>query len=63
MWASYFQWLLYNLQQLLPATSIYYLPPEEAHQRLQQLTKQDFGYDACRWEEWGRANDQFFPGT
>ncbi len=62
MLASPFHWFLLNLRQELPPTSLYYLPKEEAHQRLVERTGQDFGYDDKRWERWGVDNHQFLPG-
>ena len=63
MWASPFQVRLYNLRQLLPEQSVYFLPLEVALRRLREETGQDFGYDDARWEQWGREQRLFYPGT
>jgi hypothetical protein len=63
MVASYFQLLLYNWRQAFSEFSRHDMPREAADQELQQLTKQDFGDDYERWEEWGRAHDLLWPGT
>jgi hypothetical protein len=62
MRASPFSIALTNLAELLPETSLYYTPKDEAYELLKQYSKQDFGMDVLKWEEWGRANDQFYPG-
>jgi hypothetical protein len=63
MWASPFQVLLYNLREWLPETSLHFISREEALRRLREMTNQDFGSDDFRWEQWGREQRLFYPGT
>jgi hypothetical protein len=53
---------LLNLRQELPPTSFYYLPKEEAHRRLVELSGEDYGYDDKQWQRWGLEHHQFYPG-
>jgi hypothetical protein len=54
-----FELYLANLRGLFWEGAMYYMPPDVALQKLKDLTKQDFGYDDKKWEEWGRENDWF----
>lgn len=51
-----FQDLLMNLAEEFEEYMMEYLPKEEAHRQLKQLTGQDFGYDVKQWRQWIREN-------
>ena len=63
MWASWFDVRVLNLAELLPTTSVYYLSREEAYRQLCADTGENFGYDAARWQQWGREHGRCFPGV
>ena len=56
MFASPFDCYLMNLRQMLPASSLYYMPREEGLEKLKELSGQDFGYDDDQWLRWGVEN-------
>src|SRR5262249_12121164 len=45
---------LSNLRRESAEGSLYYVPKEEAYQKLKEFSGQDFGYDDRLWEQWGR---------
>ncbi len=46
------QRLVKNLRQEISNDSRSYMTKENAYLELKARTGQDFGYDACKWEEW-----------
>lgn len=59
MYASPYGHALMNLCQFFPEDSIYYLTNAEALQRLREMSHEDFGGDARKWEAWGKEHDMF----
>jgi hypothetical protein len=50
--------LLVNLEEDVdPGYVFIYIPRDQALQQLKEITGQDFGYDAKRWQEWLEANN------
>jgi hypothetical protein len=45
-----------NFRHLLPEDSLYYVPKNEAYEKLKQFSGQDFGDDEKLWEQWGRLH-------
>jgi hypothetical protein len=45
-----------NLAQTLPEGMMGYYSREKAHQRLVEMTGQDFGYDVEAWKQWFKEN-------
>jgi hypothetical protein len=62
MWASPFTIALLNLCNAISVKSANYMPRDVAYDWLKNHTKEDFGYDANAWEQWGKAHDEFYPG-
>jgi hypothetical protein len=62
MWGSLFERYLLSLCEEIPPQSLHFMTREEAYEQLKQLSHEDFGYDALKWEEWGREYGQFLPG-
>ena len=63
MFAGPFDVSVFNLAEMIPATSIYYETRHEAYQKLCEMTGQDFGHDAARWQKWGREHGMCYPGA
>ena len=61
MWGSPFEICLINLCQMLPKQSLYYMTREEAYEELKEISKEDFGYDVNKWEQWGHQHSKFLP--
>ena len=58
MRASPFDHYLMNLREMLPASSLSYMSREEAHEKLKELSGQDFGYDDDEWLRWAVENEK-----
>lgn len=56
MIASFFDRYLMNFIEQLPANWSYYLPKDEAYEKLKQLSGRDFGEDIEAWIHWAREN-------
>ncbi len=57
------QLLLCNLDPRTAPKGRAYMPPDVAHQRLKDLTGQDFGNDAQAWRRWLREHKDSLPAA
>lgn len=55
--------LLCSLSKEIPKGVQGYMPQEEAHEILKELSHEDFGLDYEKWKEWVKQNRDVFTNS